>query len=251
LNSPPPRRPIVILISGRGGNMRALIERSRDAGAPYTVSKVFSDKADAAGLEVARGLGVPAQALSPAGMAHLTDLATHTDLSARSDPPTRIDLPTRADPTARAAYDAALAAAVKECSPSLVVLAGFMRILSPQFVADFAGRMLNIHPSLLPKYPGLHTHRRVLQAREAEHGATVHFVTEQLDGGPPVIQARIAVTAADDEASLAARVQTLEHRIYPLAVRWFCEGRLRCENGRAWLDDRALNEPVHFTGDER
>jgi phosphoribosylglycinamide formyltransferase 1 len=151
----------------------------------------------------------------------------------------------------RAAYDAALAAAVNECSPSLVVLAGFMRILSPQFVADFAGRMLNIHPSLLPKYPGLHTHRRVLQAREAEHGATVHFVTEQLDGGPPVIQARIAVTAADDEASLAARVQTLEHRIYPVAVRWFCEGRLRCEDGRAWLDGRALNEPVQFTGDER
>jgi phosphoribosylglycinamide formyltransferase 1 len=221
LNSPPPRRPIVILISGRGGNMRALIERSRDAGAPYTVSKVFSDKADAAGIEVARGLGVPAQALSPAG------------------------------PANRAAYDAALAAAVNECSPSLVVLAGFMRILSPQFVADFAGRMLNIHPSLLPKYPGLHTHRRVLQAREAEHGATVHFVTEQLDGGPAVIQARIAVTAADDEARLAARVQTLEHQIYPLAVRWFCEGRLRCEDGHAWLDGRALNEPVQFTGDER
>jgi phosphoribosylglycinamide formyltransferase 1 len=227
LNSPPPRRPIVILISGRGGNMRALIERSRDAGAPYTVSKVFSDKTDAAGLDLARGLGVPAQALSPAGTAN------------------RADLPTRA------AYDAALAAAVKECSPSLVVLAGFMRILSPQFVAGFAGKMLNIHPSLLPKFPGLHTHRRVLQASEAEHGATVHFVTEQLDGGPPVIQARIAVTAADDEASLAARVQTLEHRIYPLAVRWFCEGRLRYEDGRAWLDGRALNEPVQFTGAER
>jgi phosphoribosylglycinamide formyltransferase-1 len=213
--------------------MRALIERSRDAGAPYTVSKVFSDKADAAGLELARGLGVPAQALSPTGPAN------------RANPATHADAPTRA------AYDAALAAAVNECSPSLVVLAGFMRILSPQFVADFAGRMLNIHPSLLPKYPGLHTHRRVLQAREVEHGATVHFVTEQLDGGPPVIQARIAVTAADDEASLAARVQTLEHRIYPLAVRWFCEGRLRCEDGRAWLDGRALNEPVQFTGDER
>jgi phosphoribosylglycinamide formyltransferase 1 len=227
LNSPPPRRPIVILISGRGGNMRALIERSRDAGAPYTVSKVFSDKSDAAGLELARGLGVPAQALSPTGPAN------------------------RTDPPMRAAYDAALAAAVEECSPSLVVLAGFMRILSPQFVADFAGKMLNIHPSLLPKFPGLHTHRRVLQAREAEHGATVHFVTDQLDGGPPVIQARIAVTAADDEASLAARVQTLEHRIYPLAVRWFCEGRLRYEGGRAWLDGRALDEPVQFTGDER
>ena len=202
--------------------MRALIERSREHGAPYTVSKVFSDKADAAGLEVARGFGVPAQALvSSTG------------------------------PANRTAYDAALAAAVHECSPSLVVLAGFMRILSPQFVAEFSGKMLNIHPSLLPKYPGLHTHRRVLQARESEHGATVHFVTEQLDGGPPVIQARIAVSAADDEASLAARVQTLEHRIYPLAVRWFCEGRLRYEDGRAWLDGRALNEPVQFTGDER
>jgi phosphoribosylglycinamide formyltransferase-1 len=225
--------------------MRALIERSRDAGAPYTVSKVFSDKTDAAGLEVARGLGVPAQALSPAGPANRADPQAH------ANPPTRVPSPTHPDPPTRAAYDAALAAAVNECSPSLVVLAGFMRILSPQFVADFAGRMLNIHPSLLPKYPGLHTHRRVLEASEAEHGATVHFVTEQLDGGPPVIQARIAVTAADDEASLAARVQTLEHRIYPLAVRWFCEGRLRCEDGRAWLDGRALNEPVQFTGDER
>ncbi len=231
--------------------MRALIERSRDAGAPYTVSKVFSDKSDAAGLELARGLGVPAQALSPAGTAHRADLPTQADPPTHTDQPAHAAAPTRAILPARAAYDAVLAAAVKECAPSLVVLAGFMRILSPQFVAEFAGRMLNIHPSLLPKYPGLHTHRRVLQAREPEHGATVHFVTEQLDGGPPVIQARIAVTAADDEASLAARVQTLEHRIYPLAVRWFCEGRLRYEGGRAWLDGRALDGPVQFTGDER
>jgi phosphoribosylglycinamide formyltransferase 1 len=231
LNSPPPRRPIVILISGRGGNMRALIERSRDPGAPYAVSKVFSDQPDAAGLDLARSLGVPAQALSPAGPA---------------DAPTRADAPARA--RARAAYDATLAAAVKECSPSLVVLAGFMRVLSPPFVADFAGKMLNIHPSLLPKYPGLHTHRRALQAHDPEHGATVHFVTEKLDGGPPVIQARVAVTATDDEQSLAVRVQTVEHRIYPLAVRWFCQGRLRYDEGRAWLDGRALTEPVQFTG---
>ena len=200
--------------------MRALIERSRDPGAPYAVSKVFSDQPDAAGLDLARSLGVPAQALSPA------------------------DAPTRA------AYDAALAAAVKECSPSLVVLAGFMRILSPAFVAEFAGRMLNIHPSLLPKYPGLHTHRRALQAHDPEHGATVHFVTEKLDGGPPVVQARVAVTATDDEQSLAVRVQTVEHRIYPLAVGWFCKGRLRYGEGRAWLDGRALTEPVQFTGAE-
>ena len=134
------------------------------------------------------------------------------------------------------------------CSPSLIVLAGFMRILSAQFVGGrSAGRILNIHPSLLPKYPGLHTHRRVLQAHEAQHGATVHFVTEQLDGGPPVIQARVAVAADDDEASLAARVQAEEHRIYPLAVRWFCEGRLRYDAGQAWLDGRALSEPVQLT----
>jgi phosphoribosylglycinamide formyltransferase-1 len=218
LKSEPTRRPIVILISGRGGNMRALIERSRDAGACYTVSKVFSDQPAAAGLELARGFGIAVQALAA--------------------------LPG----VDRAAYDRGLAAAIRDCSPSLIVLAGFMRILSAQFVSGFSGRILNIHPSLLPKYPGLHTHRRALQAREPEHGATVHFVTEQLDGGPPVIQARVAVAADDDEASLAARVQVQEHRIYPLAVRWFCEGRLRYDAGQAWLDGRMLREPVQFTG---
>jgi phosphoribosylglycinamide formyltransferase-1 len=215
------QRPVVILISGRGSNMRSLIEQSRDPGASYTVCKVFSDKPDAAGLELARDLGVPAQALSAA------------------------------ETTDRAAYDRALAAAIQIYSPSLIVLAGFMRILSVQFVRDFAGKILNIHPSLLPKFPGLHTHRRVLEAHEPEHGATVHFVTERLDGGPRVIQARIAVAANDDEASLAARVQAQEHRIYPVAVRWFCEGRLRYDAGCAWLDGRLLREPVQFTGAER
>jgi phosphoribosylglycinamide formyltransferase-1 len=199
--------------------MRALVEQSRDAGAPYAVVKVLSDKSDAPGLELARGLGVPAQAVpAPA-------------------------VPAAAE---RAGYDVMLAAVIRDCSPSLIVLAGFMRILSAPFVAEFAGRILNIHPSLLPKYPGLHTHRRALEAREAQHGATVHFVTEQLDGGPPIIQARVAVAAGDDEASLAARVQAQEHRIYPLAVRWFCEGRLRYDAGRAWLDGRVLREPVQF-----
>ena len=210
------QRQVVILISGRGSNMRTLIEQSREPGAPYTVCRVFSDKPDAAGLDLARNLGVPAQALP----------AADTD---------------------RAAYDRALAAAIQIYSPSLIVLAGFMRILSAQFVKDFAGKLLNIHPSLLPKYPGLHTHRRVLEAGESEHGATVHFVTERLDGGPRIIQARIAVTANDNEASLAARVQAQEHRIYPVAVRWFCEGRLRYQDGQAWLDGRILHEPVQFT----
>jgi phosphoribosylglycinamide formyltransferase-1 len=200
--------------------MRSLIEQSHDPGSPYTVCRVFSDKPDAAGLELARNLGVPALAL-PAG-------AT----------------------TDRAAYDRALAAAIQIYSPTLIVLAGFMRILSAQFVRDFTGKILNIHPSLLPKFPGLHTHRRALEAHEPEHGATVHFVTERLDAGPRIIQARIAVTPDDDEASLAARVQAQEHRIYPVAVRWFCEGRLRYNAGCAWLDGRLLREPVQFTGAE-
>jgi phosphoribosylglycinamide formyltransferase-1 len=220
LNSGRSRQPIVILISGRGGNMRALIERSRDGDSPYTVTQVLSDQPDAAGLRIAAEFGIPAQALA-------------------ADP--GID---------RSAYDAALASVIRGCSPSLIVLAGFMRVLSPAFVAGFAGKILNIHPSLLPKFPGLHTHRRVLEAHEPEHGATVHFVTEQLDGGPPVVQARVAVAPQDDEASLAARVQIVEHRIYPLAVRWFCQGRLRFSAGQAWLDGSALREPVQFTGAE-
>jgi phosphoribosylglycinamide formyltransferase-1 len=220
LSSGHAKQPIVILISGRGSNMHALIERSREADAGYTVSKVLSDKPEAAGLRTARDLGVAAQAL-PAGKS--------------------------AD---RAAYDRALAAEIDQCSASLIVLAGFMRILSAQFVNRFTGKILNIHPSLLPKYPGLHTHRRVLEAHEPLHGATVHFVTEELDGGPPVVQARVAVAPDDDEAKLAARVQAAEHRIYPLAVRWFCEGRLRYDAGHAWLDGRILREPVLFTGAE-
>lgn len=200
--------------------MRTLIEHAGREDASYSVSKVFSDKPDAAGLEAARRLGVPAQALTPDGNAD------------------------------RAAYDRILSRAVNENSPSLIVLAGFMRILSAQFVQDFAGRILNIHPSLLPKYPGMHTHRRALEAHEAEHGATVHFVTEQLDGGPAIIQGRVGVRAGDDEASLAARVQAQEHRIYPIAVQWFCEGRLRFEEGRAWLDGRMLNEPVQYADSE-
>lgn len=199
--------------------MRAIIDQSRAADAPYQVAKVFSDKPDAAGIEAARRLGVEAQAL----------------------------IPKTAD---RAAYDRELSDAIGGCAPSLIVLAGFMRILSPQFTTQFAGKILNIHPSLLPKYPGLHTHRRAVEAHDAEHGATVHFVTEQLDGGPGVLQARVAVMAEDDEASLAARVQAQEHRIYPLAIRWYCEGRLRYGEGQAWLDGRLLREPVQFTGAE-
>jgi phosphoribosylglycinamide formyltransferase 1 len=221
LSRTPPRQPIVILISGRGSNMRALIEHSQAQTAAYTVCSVIADRADAEGLDTARRFGIAARALVPA-----------KDMQ-------------------RAEYDRSLAAAIDECSPSLIVLAGFMRILSAPFVERYAGKMLNIHPSLLPKYPGLHTHRRALEAHDAEHGVTVHFVTEQLDGGPPVIQARVPVETGDTEATLSRRVLAQEHVIYSVAVDWFCAGRLRCLSGQAVLDGRILSEPVQMTDIER
>jgi phosphoribosylglycinamide formyltransferase-1 len=221
LSKMPPRQPIVILISGRGSNMRALIERSQSDRAAYAAAAVISDRPDAGGLEVARSLGVETRALpAPKGMD-------------------------------RAAYDALLAPVVEEYSPALIVLAGFMRILSAPFVQRFAGKILNIHPSLLPKYTGLHTHQRALDARETEHGVTVHFVSEQLDGGPRVLQARVAVLPGDTQAALSQRVLAQEHVIYPLAVNWFCQGRLRWAAGKAWLDGKPLQEPVQLADLER
>lgn len=150
----------------------------------------------------------------------------------------------------REAFDAAVVADLNRCTPDLVVLAGFMRILTPVFTSAFAGRLLNIHPSLLPKYPGLHTHRRALEAGDAEAGATVHFVTPQLDGGPPIVQARVAVDAADTPESLAERVMALEHIIYPLAVKWYAQGRLRLTDQGAHLDGNPLpTTGVIYTSD--
>jgi phosphoribosylglycinamide formyltransferase-1 len=216
-------QPIVVLISGRGSNMRVLVEHSRVQSSAYQVVRVLSDKSAAAGLALARELGVAAAAVPASGG-------------------------TAGDPSSRAAYDRRLAAAIDECAPALIVLAGFMRVLSPEFVDRYAGRILNIHPSLLPKYPGLHTHRAVLAAGDPVHGATVHFVTAELDGGPPIIQVMVPVRPDDDEATLAARVQAEEHHIYPLAVGWYCEGRLRCREGRAWLDGAPLGAPVQYGG---
>ncbi len=202
--------------------MRALVEHSRGPASSYEVVRVLSDKPAAAGLALARDLGVAASAVPASGGA-----------------------PGNPD---RAEYDQRLAAAIDECAPALIVLAGFMRILSPEFVNRYAGRILNIHPSLLPKYPGLHTHRAVLAAGDPVHGATVHFVTAELDGGPPIIQAVVQVRPDDDEATLAARVQAEEHHIYPLAADWYCAGRLRCREGRAWLDGAPLGAPVQYGG---
>ena len=193
---------IVILISGRGSNMEALIAE-RDAGRlPVNIAAVISNRPDAKGLETAAKAGIATRCL---------------DHKAFAD---------------RAAFDTALAACIDEFAPDLVVLAGFMRILTPDFVRHYEGRLFNIHPSLLPSFPGLHTHQRALDEGVRIHGCTVHFVTAELDHGPVVIQAAVPVLDGDDEAALATRVLRQEHRIYPQAVRWFAEGRLSLVDGR-------------------
>lgn len=202
---------IVVLISGRGSNLRAILE-AIDDGLPLRVAGVISDKPAAAGLELASSRGIASR---------VVDRRAHS-----------LDEPPREPPGERASFDDALARAIDEFDPALIVLAGFMRILSATFVARYAGRMMNIHPSLLPAFPGLHTHRRALEAGVKIHGCTVHFVTEVLDSGPIIAQAAVTVHDDDTEASLAARVLEQEHRIYPLALRLFAENRLRMTGNR-------------------
>jgi len=204
---------IVILISGRGSNMEALIA-ARDAGRlPVAIAAVISNRPDAAGLATAARAGIATRHLD------------HKAFASRED------------------FDAALADCIDGYAPDLVVLAGFMRILSEGFVRHYEGRLMNIHPSLLPSFPGLHTHQRALDEGVRIHGCTVHFVTPALDHGPVVIQAAVPVLDGDSEETLAARILVQEHRIYPQAVRWFAEDRLRLEDGRvriaAELSDQA------------
>jgi phosphoribosylglycinamide formyltransferase-1 len=205
--------PIVVLISGRGSNLRAIVESIHAGRLNAVVRAVFSDRADAAGLAYARSQGIPAAHLAPRDFAD------------------------------RGAFEAALAERIDAYAPAVVVLAGFMRILGAGFTTHYAGRMLNIHPSLLPKYRGLHTHRRVLEAGEPEHGASVHFVTAELDGGPVVLQGRVAVNPGDDETLLAERVLAVEHRILPRALAWLADGRLECRAGSVFLDGAPLCAP--------
>jgi phosphoribosylglycinamide formyltransferase-1 len=204
---------VAVLISGEGSNLQALLDTASAGRLGAEIAVVVSNRAAARGLDRARNAGVPARHLGG------------KDLS-------------------REAYDEALAALLAEYSPDLLVLAGFMRIFSAGFVARFEGRILNIHPSLLPNYPGLDTHRRVLEAGERWHGATVHFVTVDLDAGPGVLQYRLPVRADDTVESLTARVHVGEHFILPRAVEWFVGGRLRLENGSVMLDGRRLSQPV-------
>jgi len=200
--------PFAVLISGRGSNMLALERATQDGRVDGRIAVVISDRADAAGLVEAGRRG----------------LATEV-------------LPSRPG-VDRAAYGDQLSRLVENAGARLVVLAGFMRILDAGFVRRWQGRLLNIHPSLLPAHRGLHTHRRVLEAGDPEHGCTVHFVIEELDAGPAVIQGRLAVRPGDDEDTLSARVQRLEHIIYPRAVGWFAAGRLAWQDGEALFDGR-------------
>jgi phosphoribosylglycinamide formyltransferase-1 len=201
---------VVVLISGSGSNLQALIDSIAHDGNPARIVAVISNRADAYGLQRAQDAGIDTQVLD------------HKQFDGRE------------------AFDAALVEAIDAFDPQLVVLAGFMRILTPGFVRHYAGRLLNIHPSLLPKYKGLHTHQRALEAGDREHGCSVHFVTEELDGGPLVVQAVIPVQSDDSPESLAQRVHIQEHLIYPLAVTWFAEGRLHLEAQGATLDGQAL-----------
>ncbi|MEM8548502.1 MAG: phosphoribosylglycinamide formyltransferase [Pseudomonadota bacterium] len=211
---------IAVLISGGGSNLQALIDASRTHGYPGDIVGVISDQPLAYGLERA----------------------------ARADIPTT--LVSRQEFETRAAFDQALADAVDALRPDIVVLAGFMRIVRGAMVTRYAGRMLNIHPALLPKYKGLDTYARCLAAGDPAHGTTVHFVSAELDAGPPVLQAELAVAADDTVASLTARVQALEHVIYPMAVRWLAERRLELREDGAWLDRRPLPEPFRVRAED-
>ena len=209
------RSRIVVLISGRGSNMSALLD-SAQVGQVADVVGVVSNDATAAGLGLAAERGIATRGIN------------HREFGSRE------------------AFEEALCLALEDLRPDLLVLAGFMRILTPAFTAHWQGLMLNIHPSLLPAYPGLHTHSRALADGAVEHGATVHFVTNDLDGGPAVLQARVPILADDNEGTLAARVLTREHKILPLATTWFATGRLRLHGNQAELDKRPLAAPLQY-----
>ncbi len=203
---------IVILISGSGSNMVAIADSCKKQEMDANVVAVISNRPGVAGLDRARELNIE------------TQVVDHTTYSTREE------------------FDVNLIRAIDEHSPDLIILAGFMRILTSDLVRRYKGRLLNIHPSLLPKYKGLHTHKRALEAEDKEHGVTVHFVSEDLDGGPNIIQAVIPVLNDDNEKSLQSRVQLQEHVIYPIAIKWLVEGRLSMHKGDAYFDNEPLPE---------
>ena len=206
---------LVILISGSGSNLQSFIDACKQDGSAgklgAQITAVISNKPDVKGLTRAADANIP------------NIVVDHRAFDSRDE------------------FDTNLADVIESFTPDLVVLAGFMRILTPQFVNRFVGKLINIHPSLLPAYPGLHTHQRAIEAGDSEAGATVHFVTSELDGGPAILQAKVPVLASDDANSLARRVLAVEHKIYPIAAQWFCSGRLIMQDGRAVLDNEILS----------
>ena len=203
-----------ILISGSGTNLQAFIEAVANGGLDLDLVVVFSNNANAFGLERAELAGIP------------TACVQHQDFPDRG------------------AFDHAVIAELDRFEPDLLILAGFMRILSPAFVSHYAGKILNIHPALLPLYPGLNTHQRVLAAGDKWHGSTVHFVTEELDGGPSILQGRLAVVPGESADDLQTRVQAVEHQIYPHAAGLVASGKVTLKNGRCWVDGKYADEPL-------
>lgn len=202
---------VVVLISGSGTNLQALIDAAhRNELADAHIVGVLSNRPNAGGLTRAEQAGIPTVTLN------------HQDYASRE------------------AFDAAMQSEIDAWQPDLLVLAGFMRILTADFVTHYHGRMINIHPSLLPKYPGLHTHARAIESGDTEHGATVHFVTAELDGGPAIVQASVPVLPNDTETGLAQRVQGVEHQIYPAAVAWFAQGLLTMRDGQAYMKEQLI-----------
>ena len=203
-----------ILISGSGTNLQAFIDKVADGSLDLDLCLVFSNKPDAFGLERAKKAGIPTACIEPG------------------------------DVDDRESFDRAVAAVIDEARPDLIVLAGFMRILSPWFVAYYEGRIVNIHPALLPKYPGLNTHQRVLDAGDEWHGSTVHFVTEELDGGPRILAGRLRVDPNETADELQHRVQAVEHQIYPQAAGLVGAGRVEFVNGETWIDGEVAERPI-------
>jgi phosphoribosylglycinamide formyltransferase 1 len=212
--APEGQLPLVVLISGEGTNLQAILEHCTSGTLPAKVCAVISSRAEAPGLHRAMIKGIPVHAV----------LAAHN--------------------TPREDYDDGLTAIIERYPPGLIVLAGFMRILGDAFVRRYLGRLLNIHPSLLPKYPGLHTHRRAIEDGESEHGCSVHFVTAKMDGGPVIAQVKVPVRPGDTEKSLGARIQRQEHRLYPEVINWFARGRVLLDGEQVVLDGRRLQVPV-------
>ena len=206
--------PVAVVISGRGSNMEAIARAAQLGDSRYRVVRVIADRAEAGGLARAAALGIPTAVVPVKSFAE------------------------------RATFEAALHAEIASSGAELVALAGFMRILSPQFVGELEGRLLNIHPSLLPRYKGLDTHARVLAARDSHHGASVHFVTPELDGGPVIMQGRLQVRAGDTPETISARVHALEHIIYPHVCSLIAAGRVECRGGTVYFDGAPLAGPL-------